>query len=110
MKNHGKVTYIFSKGKTINPFSKVLKLGIIPVLFFLFLLQFRKQKRSVENRSRKCLTIKTSLPNMSAEMSIDTNIKDLFRNKVGEDGTNRTSDNMGSVPLPQLNKLSTVLS
>lgn len=43
-------------------------------------------------------------------MSIDTNIKDLFRNKVGEDGTNRTSDNMGSVPLPQLNKLSTVLS
>lgn len=110
MKNHGKVTYIFSKGETINPFSKVLKLGIIPVLFFLFLLQFRKQKRSVENRSRKCLTIKTSLPNTSAEMSIDTNIKDLFRNKVGEDGTNRTSDNMGSVPLPQLNKLSTVLS
>lgn len=59
---HSEGTHIFSEGETINPFSQVLKLGIIPVLFFLFLLKLRKQQRSIKSRRRKCLTINTSFP------------------------------------------------
>lgn len=75
MTKHTEGTYIFSKGETINPFSQVLKLGIIPVLFFLFLLKLRKQKGSIKNRSGKCLTVKTSLPYVGTEIGIDTHIK-----------------------------------
>lgn len=39
-------TYIFSKRKTIYPFSQILKLSIIPVFFFFFLFKLSKQKRS----------------------------------------------------------------
>lgn len=59
---HSEGTYIFSKGETINSFSQVLKLGVIPVLFFLFLLKLRKQQRSIKSRRRKFLTINTSFP------------------------------------------------
>lgn len=65
-------TYIFRKGETINPFSQVLKLGVIPVLLFLFLFKLRKQKRSIKNRGGKCSTIKTSLSHVSTEIGIDT--------------------------------------
>lgn len=72
---HTEYTYTFSKGKTINPFSQVLKLGIIPVLFFLFLLKLRKQKRSITNRSGTCLTSKILLPCVGTKIGIDITIR-----------------------------------
>lgn len=59
---HSEGTYIFSKGETINPFSQVLKLGIIPVLFLLFLLKLRKQQRSIKSRKMKFFIINTLFP------------------------------------------------
>lgn len=74
---HSESTYIFSKGETINPFSQVLKLGVIPILFFLFLLKLRKQQRSIKSRRRKCLTINIPFPSGGLKKALKRHLSSL---------------------------------